>query len=155
MKFSLLTLLGLVAVAAVGCAALAHPVRGSTVAVFTTTIVLLSSAVISATYCRAAVRAFWFGFAIMGWIYWLLVWVHLEEVSSRDTSLLATSWVLDILDDTKLGVIPHDPLIDPVFDPRVDAWLRFRQTGHCLWALLFALAGGVLARWLYLRERLS
>ncbi|MEX2119245.1 MAG: hypothetical protein WD847_06520 [Pirellulales bacterium] len=116
MKFSLLTLLGAVAIAAVGCAALAHPARGSVMAVFTAAIVLLLSAVLAAIYCKAAVRAFWLGFAICGWSYLLLVWVCLERELTPDPSgrMLATAWILDKLAEATME--PQASLDSPYAD---------------------------------------
>ncbi|MEX2121209.1 MAG: hypothetical protein WD847_16570 [Pirellulales bacterium] len=155
MKFSLLTLLGAVAVAAVGCAALSHPVQGSAMAVFTAAILLLFGAVLAAICCGAAARLFWLGFAILGWGYLLLVWVCLENELEPNTDgrILATTWGLDELAEATLEpwnleeggrVYIHRKVIA--------AWRCLLQIGHTLWALVFAFVGGVLARWLYVRR---
>jgi hypothetical protein len=116
MKFSLLTLLGAVAIAAVGCAALANPGQTSAMAVVTGAIVLLLSAVLAAIYCKAAVRAFWLGFAICGWSYLLLVWVCLERELTPDPNgrILATAWILDKLADATIE--PQALLYSPYAD---------------------------------------
>ncbi|MEX2431481.1 MAG: hypothetical protein WD645_06125 [Dehalococcoidia bacterium] len=105
MKFSLLTLLGIVAVVAVACAALTNPVQGWVTALVTTSILLLFGAVLFAIDCRGATRAFWRGFAIFGWGYSVLLWVGLGSELNPDRSaprLLATTWALDELAEASL-----------------------------------------------------
>src|SRR5688572_18876962 len=114
MRFSLLTLMAAVLIAAVGCAAIANPSQMSAMAVGTTAILLLLGAVVAAIYCRAAARAFWTGFAILGWGYVLLVWACFNELSvNREDHFLATAWVLDELAEATLDPLEIVDVADP------------------------------------------
>ncbi|HEV3007299.1 MAG TPA: hypothetical protein VGX78_22705 [Pirellulales bacterium] len=73
-NFNLLTLFGFVAVVAVACAALARPSQLWLVVVSALSQASLFYAVLAAAYGRNARRAFWFGFAVVGWGYVVLEW---------------------------------------------------------------------------------
>src|SRR5262245_60138021 len=57
---------------AVGSAALSNPTATWAALVFYATLILLFSAIMGVVYRRGAARAFWLGFALFGWGYWLL-----------------------------------------------------------------------------------
>lgn len=68
-QFSVRWLLGLVALVAVGCAALFHASPLWTSVVLTVTSALLLTAIVAAACRRGRARAFWLGFAVLGWGY--------------------------------------------------------------------------------------
>jgi hypothetical protein len=68
-RFSLLAMFGFVAVVAVACAALARPSQLWLVVVSASSLGCLFYAVLAAAYGRNARRAFWLGFAVVGWGY--------------------------------------------------------------------------------------
>ena len=100
---------------------------------------ILGIAVVGAICQRGAERAYWLGFAICGWIYirgthdWNAEWPSIPT----QRLLEALGRVMGLPDLT--GAPPHLP-------PRGD---RFRSGRHCLWGLLFAGFGGLLARLLF------
>jgi hypothetical protein len=73
-RFNLLTLFGFVAVVAVGCAALARPSQLWLAVVSAASLASLFYAVLAAAYGWNARRAFWVGFAVVGWGYVVLEW---------------------------------------------------------------------------------
>ncbi|HEV3021375.1 MAG TPA: hypothetical protein VGX76_02870 [Pirellulales bacterium] len=73
-RFKLLTLFGFVAVIGVACAALARSSQLWLVAVSALSQASLFYAVLAAAYGRNARRAFWVGFAVVGWGYIVLEW---------------------------------------------------------------------------------
>ncbi|HWE39538.1 MAG TPA: hypothetical protein VG406_23515 [Isosphaeraceae bacterium] len=68
-RLSVAGMMGFVLLLALGFAALRHPTPLVSQVTFTTTLVLLTVAVLGALYDRRPRRAFWGGFAIVGWGY--------------------------------------------------------------------------------------
>lgn len=71
-RFSLLTLLGLIAVVAVACAALTNPTPLWACVVETGVLAMLTYGVLASVFQREVRRAFWIGLSIVGWGYVLL-----------------------------------------------------------------------------------
>jgi hypothetical protein len=80
-RFSLLAMFGFVAVIAVACAALARPSQLWLVIVSASLLACLFYAVLAATYGRNARRAFWLGFAVVGWGFIVLEWKNISSVA--------------------------------------------------------------------------
>ena len=74
-RFSLATLLLLVLIAGIGCAALVNANDLWRQTMITATVTALVVATLAAVICRARSRGFALGFALTGWIYLLLVFV--------------------------------------------------------------------------------
>jgi hypothetical protein len=156
----LLALFGVVTFVAVGCAALANPSKGWCACVTTSAFAFLLFAAVLAVYGRSANRAFWLGFVLCGGGYVYLQesfddppFAYIYDVSpdgpaSIDTTTLATTWLLEVLCERKLGFWPSEAKTADEQNIR----LRFLRIGQSLWALLFGLAGGLVARHLYLRR---
>ena len=72
-RFSMLGLFGVVAVAALACAALTNPTPLWACIVETGVVATLTYAVVAAVFRREARRAFWIGLSMVGWGYALLV----------------------------------------------------------------------------------
>jgi hypothetical protein len=83
-RFSLLAMFGFVAVVAVACAALARPSQLWLVVVSASSLGCLFYAVLAAAYGRNARRAFWLGFAVVGWGYVALEWKDASSVAPTE-----------------------------------------------------------------------
>jgi hypothetical protein len=96
-RFTIANLLGLVLLLAVGFAALREATELWDSAVFSTTLGLLSASVLLAIHRADRRRAFWLGFALIGWIY--LGASLIPPIESR----LLTTKALSMLDSQMPG----------------------------------------------------
>ncbi len=135
-----------VAVAAIACRAFFHPSAIWRAVIQSAGISLLFYAVFAAVlYRRRHARAFWIGFAIVGW--GLLA---ADRLATADVSLSkVTSSLTERLHPqryTTEGGMGHMILVNqPVRD-------FFSRTAFWLLLIIFEAAGGLLARWMSLRE---
>lgn len=128
--------------------AVGRPSELFTSAVFTATLGLLGFATLLAFSHRPGSRAFWRGFIICGWMYFVVAFLpminsgetphFLPEVMLNDLYLYAT---------TGATVYIHE-LSKPVSSPRP----HFVRNGHALLALLLGLGGGFVSRAIAARE---
>jgi hypothetical protein len=140
-RFSIGGLMGIVLIAAISLAALRNANAIWAGVMLLLTCAVLGMAILGVVCRRQAQRAWWLGFALFGWGYLALAvswplshWIQLPTVTLLEVLAL------------KLGARPSgmgggmgvDPLIPPLL-----------QVGHCLWALLAAVLGGMLARALF------
>ena len=144
-QFSIKALLGLAVFVALACAALLSASEWWAGATFTLTLAVLLVAVLASIFRRGSTRAFWIGFAVVGWVYlslWpamrfssrLLVWGDLPLLTTNLSELAyselhPTGW------EDACGINEHQ--------------CRFVVVAHCLWTWLFAMFGGLLACYLY------
>ena len=152
MRFSILTLLGLVAFAAVGCAALLNANKTWASITFSASILILLTSVVAAIFSARARRAFWVGFAVFGCCYFLLY----TTVMPNRTNDFATTIPLNIL-HRQFPVPENVSQIRDSFRRR-QVQLRemenFLEVGHALWTLILAFFGGAIARYFYwLRQK--
>jgi hypothetical protein len=156
-RFSMLWLLGLVALAAMILAGLlfASPVVVSIG--YTLNFVLLLSALPAILYRTEGRRAFWIGFALFGWSYLIFIW------TSSNTSRLLTMQALQPLHSsmkrTETRVIRNvdvDPFSGSTSTTTsttvvedIPVWHDFMHVGHQGWTILLALLGGCIARWFW------
>jgi hypothetical protein len=160
-QFSLRTLFALVALTAVACVALPHATRVWAASVFSLTVAVLVVAAFLAAFRRGADRAYWAGFAAVGWLYLLLVF----GPALRETvgPALATELLLDelrervqrrITDSSGMEEDDYSFLVNDVrhYSNFLPLAPHFNRVGHSIWSLLFALLGGLLARRLYQLE---
>lgn len=103
--FSLVSLLAVIAVAAIGCAALARPTEVWTSTAVTLCVALLFLALLKLVYCDRTRRAFWTGFVIFGWGYLLLDRMVLQ-FPGLDEQRLMTTKLLEQLADVVGGKTP-------------------------------------------------
>ncbi|HEV3020947.1 MAG TPA: hypothetical protein VGX76_00710 [Pirellulales bacterium] len=82
-RFNLLTLFAFVVAVAVACAALARPSQLWLAVVSAASLASLFYAVLAAAYGRNARRAFWVGFAVVGWGYVALEWASAAGLPFR------------------------------------------------------------------------
>jgi hypothetical protein len=168
LKFSLGTLLLVVAVAAVGCAALANPTDLWTEVVIAVTLVFLFASLVAALVGQGRLRVFATGFAAVGWAYFVLT--HGNAVSLPSHSLITTrsvNWVYALRRESEDGAQPEslpignpsapgnafgappplDPFSDDPFGPPSAQYAPrdMHVIGHALWALILAGAGGTFA----------
>jgi hypothetical protein len=139
MRFSLMTLLAILSVLAICLAAILYP--NIYVATFFSTamLVLVLFGISAAKICGGGARAYWVGFSVFGGSYLLFSSIF----SSTIGSLLITDHLLRDV---------HRWLRD-------SGWHRYEpvgykvmmHVGHSVFAIVFALAGGMMANWLYRR----
>jgi hypothetical protein len=130
LRFSLQSLLGAVAFVAVSLASLLHPWRAWCPAIVLTGVLLLMLLAIPCSiYAHSRGRAFWVGFTIVGWGYFLLAYAPWME-SRIGHQLLAdpTAEALCFAVTGSLGDFPH-----------------FLQVTHALCMFLLAYLGGLVA----------
>ena len=139
-----------IAVLAVAFAVLA---RASTLwgsAVWSLTLTILASSVVAACARRGRSRCFWISFALIGWGYWYLE-ICTGSFAQLD-NIMITQICLHSL-ATPVGVqVPDMSGFQDPFHAVTSGhpYFGYLLTGHCLFTLLFALAGGYLGWHLYM-----
>jgi hypothetical protein len=163
-RFSIRTLIALVTLAAVGCAALANPTDLWASAVFSGTLLILAAALLAAI-ARRSVGAV--GFIACGAAYLGLILAPGAEtnvvphlLTSKGLVELEKSWhpppQPTSVPANAPTVIPpgQGPFFASFTNDIFATWgSRFQRIGHCLFALLFAAVGGLLAAWLCARKQ--
>jgi hypothetical protein len=175
-QFSLRTLLIGVVAASLALAAMRYSTSAWTTGVVTVTILLLIASTALAFSSRIDRRPFWIGFAVCGWAY-LVVIGSTGFVAPEFALRLATTKSVEFLRDKfhppedfnepqqRFRFAPALPLLpsqvikntysyqtDTDNDYPAVAW-NFLLIGHCLWAIILATLGGVLARFAAGRSR--
>jgi hypothetical protein len=159
LRFSILWLMALVLLVAVGFAALGNPTELWASAIFTLTVGLLCYSVVGAMFLRGRRRAYWGGFATFGWVYLILVFNILSAKTGLESPPLLTTRLLAYVDRAlhppataserlyEALINPPNFTTSPVGMPMtVSLSLSFYQIGHSLAALVVALIGSVVAR---------
>jgi hypothetical protein len=136
-RLSIAGLMGAVLVTALGLAALRNNSETWAGIMFLVTWGLIVLAVVGIVCRGGAERAWWLGFALFGSGYMKLVYFSPEKTPPVT---LPTAILLRLL-DLELG-LPIEFFDNP--KPGASA-LSFMQIGHCLWALIAAVLGGLLA----------
>lgn len=181
-RFSLVGLLAAVTFAAVACGALVNPNEWWTIGVTSATVTLLAYAVLAAIYAAGVRRAFWVGAAVIGWGYFGLLPLSLGlNFEGYGEAPLVTNKLLKMLGESRLdessqvisatGFNSNAGLSGDIvtFARSGNLYTRllvgggaasgntrphFYTIGHCLWSLLLAALGGLVALRLALaRER--
>ena len=149
-RFSLFGLVWVVVVAAFGFAALRHPSEVWETATLSAVLCALFVAIIGMVGSRRDSRAFWIGFALFGWAYLWLAFGEFRRYSQR----LLTDHVLSFFwrELEQSGVFRVPSGTSYVHRPNQD---QFIQIGHLILVSLFALCGGVLCRYFYIRREQS
>lgn len=172
-RFTIGALMGLVALVAVGFAALrsSSPIWAS--AIFTATIFLLLAGVVGAFAHRGPSRPVWLGFATFGSAYLLGAFWLWPGPNGVKAPPLLSKFLIDALEPGTVGtsVLTIDPgpvgesstetpqmyypppksgnfVVAAPFPGRVVNLLHFRRIGHSLTAILFGIAGALLGRFL-------
>ena len=138
-RFSIAGLMGAVLVAAVGLAALhdGSPIWAGII--FLLTCAILSLGIVGLAFRRPK-RVWWFGFCLFGWSYLAIALWSLFYAQPTLPTESVLQWLYPILgrqDDAFTNVNAGVGLaaVRPTYF----------QIGHCLWALLVAVAGGLLS----------
>ena len=163
-RFSIRHLLIWTAAIALACVALRSSSDAWSGFVHAIALASLGTAILLVTYRNGADRAFWFGFAVSGWLYvailmygWLLpkessylVPIEPKQLFTSQISAVAYEWSYPFLAPrtARYGGIPTSTgFIGPIKH-------EFLNTAHAFWTLLLAACGGSIAQWLYLtRDR--
>jgi hypothetical protein len=152
-KIHLSQFMRLIAFVAVALAVLARSTGFLASMVWSLTMVILASAVVASYARRGRPRCFWVSFALIGWGYWY------QAISSGSFAnlhnILITRYCLDEI-AMWLGFQIPDAygFLDP-FHAVTDGhpYWAYLLTGHCLFTIAFALAGGYLGWYLYMDDR--
>ena len=137
-RSSLAGLMGAVLVAALCLAAMRSASEMWAGATFLATCAILGVAAIGAVCRGGDERAWWLRFAVFGWGY-----LGIAYFAAHDAPPLPTTIALEAV-CTKAGLeIPLVPLVKSRGRATIVA-PAFTQIGHCLWAIVAAIAGGML-----------
>ena len=159
LRFSLLTLLGVVVVAAIGSAALANPTDTWRQAIITGTVAILLVASSAAVVLRPGLP-FARGFAATGWLYFVLAFGNVSGVRGHLLTERATTWLCQQVHH-EAGPSPEaiQVLSNDVGDQIYSAWAslhpkwqNFTFVSRSLWTLILATIGGAFAGWLGRRQ---
>ena len=160
LQFSLRSLLLVAVVVAIGCAALIHPTEVWRQAIVTMTVLMLMISTLAAIFGQGSVRVSAGGFAVAGWIYFLLAFSPSLTIREH----LLTSQVLDMLEkvihdesERSVNTIPFmsdgSQLVTGTGNSTIRLWDlsnrngNFHDIGHALWALIFGMFGSLVAGW--------
>jgi hypothetical protein len=162
LRFSLATLFLVMAVVAVGCAALANPSQAWAEVIVAVVLLLLFAGLVAALIVQGPLRVFVIGFATVGWLYFLLTFadaVNLRDrlITTRPLNVMFTAQMRSSGDWPQSGYM--DPfgreLAPPLYEPLSDdpfgaasfvAPREMQDIGHALWAMLLGCAGGIFAQ---------
>jgi hypothetical protein len=136
LRILIVGLMGVVLIAALGMAALRNASEALAGVTYLMTAGMLSLAVVGIVCGNASERAWWLGFALFGWSYWSLVSRYWNV-----TTPLPTTRLLQAL-EPRFGFVAQ--ILNKNQEPS-DRTAYF-QVGQCLWTMLAALIGGLLAR---------
>jgi hypothetical protein len=151
-RISIASLLGIVAVIAIGLAGMLSASSVWTTAAATVTLALLLTALLASVLLDGTDRAFWAGFALFGWSYLLLVnWDWVGGQFGHDLTSGLSDIAEAIFDDAPPAAGPFQA---PVSSPQYLQWARMRQIklgnfvqiGRMCLSLVFGLLGGSIAR---------
>ncbi len=174
-QFSLRTLLVVVVFIAVGCGALVAASETWLTIVYSATFAVLFIAVLGGLFRRGRTRAFWAGFAVIGWLYLVLVYGLWEE---NGRPRLATTQTLVFVWNTVIykapGSVSITGEVQTQSSPLIILQLQemekqsfyaqrgispttvlalpsplFLDIGQYLWTLILAYLGGLLALYFY------
>ena len=149
MRFSILTLLGIVAFAAVGCAALLNANQLWAEATYSIAFVTLLIALVAALMLRGGTRAFCIGFAVFGIAYFSDLFSDQSQMITYSISENLHDWTEAAPRDGSAFVETPSGLVRPlVLNPFLV--LVF----HSLFSIVFAYAGGLIGCCFYsLRQK--
>ena len=158
MRFSILTLLGLVAVAAIGIAALLKANEAWAEAISNMVVAALAASIAAGLILARQQRAFAIGFAVVGVSFFVLTFLPQPHawmnplVSERGLRVLHNSIRKEFNVTTKTTIDGNTfTATTRHVRPKLDCFL---QVGNMLSVLLIALVGGLIARYSYwLRQK--
>lgn len=134
-RFSLKGLLSFIAVVSIACAALAKPSEFWAAMTGVMLFGCLFFALLAAIYGKPLHRAFWLGFAIIGW-----TWFGLELLSRPTRLTLPTAQLSSYVENWI-----HPAERRGIYTLNVEVLGRFREVMRSLWPLVLGGIGGVVA----------
>jgi hypothetical protein len=154
-RISIAGMLGLVALAGLWLTALRSATPYWTTAAATITLTLLLSAVLAAALLRGPDRAFWQGYALFGWVYFVLVnWSWVGGQFGHDLTGELGDWAEWVIPPVPgAGTGPLTPTYLQLSHERMVKIGNFVSITRMALSLMFALAGGLIARALAVRAR--
>ena len=150
-RFSLAQLMGIVLYLSLGLAALRNADTLWASASFTLSILAISTALLGALIRRGRARPVWIGFAVFGWTYLLA-----STLPPRASGGLGFGPVPLPPNLIEWGMASLQPYLRPV--PSGQMWnsgsllTPYEQVGHSLGIVLFGSVGGVVGRFLAMRD---
>jgi len=130
-RFSLSSLLAVVVLTGIICAALASASSFWSRLLSTLTMAILLVSLVGAIYRQGAARAFWIGFAILGWGYWIIGYLPLQNFA--------------------LNLLERE-LADHLSSVAPGPFVTLLHATHAIIVLILACAGGMIGSWFYWRE---
>lgn len=158
MRFSIKWMLIGIAGVALACAALVSASDLWAAIVYAATLVCLFVAIVGTAFRRGRHRAFWTGFAVFGWGYFLLMGATLENPLGGRASALPTHPLLMKLHDAvaKETSVSITRRARAVYENeyvrmtnRRPRQREFAKVGHLVLLLLFASAGGLVGQYFF------
>jgi hypothetical protein len=154
-RFTIASLLGIVAVLAIGMAGLAIATTFWTSAASTVTLAFLLGSVLGAVFLAGPEKAFCLGFALFGGVYLALVdWDWLGGQFGHDLTVGLSEVAASLFPDQPVAAAPGIVVNVPVEILRAKQIRtgNFVQIGRCALSLTFAALGGFVARSLHARR---
>ncbi|MHC4178427.1 MAG: hypothetical protein ACYSWU_13020 [Planctomycetota bacterium] len=162
-QFSVFGLLVLVAFVSVACAALVYASLWWASICPTGAVIAQLVAVLGVVYRRGSARAFWLGFAVLGWGYLLLAFapgldrhVGYRLITTKLFGLLQPKLQRTPIHSnaSELALFPgEDPLVTmtetSTYYAPAPQWDHFQQAGHSLTAIVIGFLGGLIASYFY------
>ncbi|MEM9660598.1 MAG: hypothetical protein AAF961_19710, partial [Planctomycetota bacterium] len=145
-RFSLRHVLLAMALIAVCAVAISAGTWFWTRALFTTVLAANLCAILAAAFLRGRRRAFWMGFALFGWAYWLIATLPALQIAEHQ---LFTNEVLAMLKEYTPD--ENSGTVVLVNTHRI-AIFSFERTIHSVAGLLFATIGGLVGSRCYTRR---
>ena len=155
MRFSILTLLGLVAVAAIGTAALLNANRAWVSLTYIGVVAMLAASLVGSLILRAGKQSFAIGFAGFGISFVLAVYL-LPGIKSLDFYIVEFPlWRLHSAIKTEVQEIQvHQVRFQQTISVDVPERDHFLRVGHALALAMCSFVGGLIGRYFYwLREK--
>jgi hypothetical protein len=173
-RISIAGLMGLVAIAALILVGLKEGTEAWAGAAFAMTVLVLLGAILNAVHFRGPARATWAGFALFGWAFLLFSFGPWSGADLKPPPLGSTRLLDELqarihpppqmipnpsyngLTFTSVSIVGSLNTLNPyIVKPGSPIWagnpVHFRQVGHCLLALLFAVVGALWSRVAYAR----
>lgn len=138
-RVSIAGLMGIVLVVSFGLAVMREATEILAGLMFLATCGVLALSVVGLACRGKAERAWWLGFALFGWGYLALAFWFPEYTPQLPTMILVETWM------SNAGAPVPQPRAGGMGGGFVDGVPPSREVGHCLWSLLAAAFGGVLA----------
>jgi hypothetical protein len=122
-------------------------------------VLILCCALLAAVSQKERGEAFWLGFSVFGWTYFILSFVFFRDSEAnvdfhrKDRVCLITTLAIDWLYGVDRFYYFKTSQDVHVFNRNDPSLAHFLQVGHAFFALLFAFLGGSIGRMLFLHQQ--